>query len=761
MLKTTFDLYRRYRVIIYLRMSSKHQNPRSPDQQLDVIKELIRQLELPWDIVAIYRDDGISGRYNRKRPNYQRMIRDLKTRKVQADLILVDTFERLTRADDGDKIRRDFMRMGLLVLTADTRFADPTTMVGQAMTMLESFRSREDGRIKAHNVLRGKKDAVYLKHWAGGVPPLGIRLKTVFKSINGFEEIDYRVAEPDPHTRWIVEEIYRLADELGYGPVRIANALNNDPRIPDDLKPFHPATIGNILDNAMYIGEYIWGRNCTGIVDDKRVVQPLPQDEWQHIVDYCDPIVDRARWDRVQKHRESRRAIHLARAKSRPSTVSPIAPGLALKYPLSGLVYCSHCKRRMTAQASSPYTTASGEEKRYVNYGCCGTPGGLCHNRKRVPETWLRETVVALMRQRLHLDDCHAEHPAMLEFIEIVRRELESLDTTQPDPSAAIDQEKRELEELCRGWLQSLGKPNLMPTIRSSLEAEFERANARIRQIDADQGSRLAGQEQRQRVLDPREIAQSLRQLATILAGDNASAMNLMLSQHIDSIWCDDAGHVTVRSCKLGALAGNLDLFPRGETSVSIPSPSVTPARYAATPRRRACLDTGGAIDDDEMVAEANEFAVNTDRFAGLGPEWFTEDQFEVPVITCWAETHAIAVAEYRLSTNASMDVTAAHFGKTTPTIRSALQHAVEKHGIDAIGRSVSRPTLRNWSRANAQVVADFMKRPGVTMKIAAAHFERSEPTIRKAILFAQSQASEPDTNSPRDVDQDGQHDAA
>ena len=175
MLKTTFDLYRRYRVIIYLRMSSKHQNPRSPDQQLSVIKELIRQLELPWDIVAIYRDDGISGRYNRKRPNYQRMIRDLKTRKVQADLILVDTFERLTRADDGDKIRRDFMRMGLLVLTADTRFADPTTMVGQAMTMLESFRSREDGRIKAHNVLRGKKDAVYLKHWAGGVPPLGIR----------------------------------------------------------------------------------------------------------------------------------------------------------------------------------------------------------------------------------------------------------------------------------------------------------------------------------------------------------------------------------------------------------------------------------------------------------------------------------------------------------------------------------------------------------------------------------------------------------
>ena len=142
MLPTKFDLHRPYRVVIYLRMSSDRQNPRSPDQQKDVIEELIRRLALPWQVVAVYRDDGISGKLTRKRPGYSRMMKDLKSKRIQADLVLVDTFERLTRSDDGANIRRSIQRMGLLVLTADSGFSDPTTTAGRALSAAWKLRGR-------------------------------------------------------------------------------------------------------------------------------------------------------------------------------------------------------------------------------------------------------------------------------------------------------------------------------------------------------------------------------------------------------------------------------------------------------------------------------------------------------------------------------------------------------------------------------------------------------------------------------------------
>lgn len=761
MLPTTFDLRAPYRVVLYLRMSQEGQNPRSPDQQEAVIRELIKRMDLPWTVVTVYRDEAISGRFTRKRPNFQRMLKDLKTGVVQANLILVDTFERLTRADNGDAIRLSLQKMGVLVLTANSNFTDPTSSGGRVLSAFEALRASEDGKVKAHNVLRGKRDAVRLKQWPGGAAPFGFCLEAVFETVKGLEEIAYRIPKPNPATKWIVEEIFRLADELGYGTSRIAKALNNDPRIPEDLKPFHPATIGEILDNEMHIGEYVWGKNCTGIVDEVRVIQPLPKEEWLHILEFCEPIIDHERWDRVQALRQARREKCPKKPRTQPAIAGLATPGIALKYPLTGLVRCAHCRRRMNPQSSAPYQSVSGDVRRYVYYGCTGLAGGLCENRKRIPEEWLRETVVFLVRSRLHLDDCDPTSPALAEFVKLVQRELDAHEALLPDPSTALLAERQALQERCRGWLQSLGNPELSPLVRHGIEAEYEQANARIQQIDADQVARVAGKVQRERALDPQEVSQRLQSLATLLSESNASAMNLMLSHHIETIWCDETGHVIVRTCKLGALSSDLGLFTQDLAGPADSPASVAPAKYCANPRRRARLDIKGAIEDDEAEIEANEFAVDTNRFAGLGPEWFAEDHFDVPETLSWAEANAQAVAEFRLNNHASMEVTAMHFGKTVPTIRAALKYAKEKFGIDAYGKSVSRPNLPNWSRTHAQAVADYMGQPNITMKMAVAHFGKTEPTIRKALDFAKAEATQ--TGSPNQDDRqiEDQSDAA
>lgn len=127
MLKRFYDWKLVHRVIIYLRMSSDQQNPRSPDQQLEQIKRRLAALGYKWIIVKIYRDDAKSGRYLHKRPGYQKMMRDIRTGAVKADLILVDTLERFGRVEELPMIRKElFEKHGVLVLTADSDFADPT-----------------------------------------------------------------------------------------------------------------------------------------------------------------------------------------------------------------------------------------------------------------------------------------------------------------------------------------------------------------------------------------------------------------------------------------------------------------------------------------------------------------------------------------------------------------------------------------------------------------------------------------------------------
>ena len=405
MLKREFDYKKLYRVVIYCRMSDDRQNPRSPDQQIEEIKRRLKSLGYNWTIVKIYRDDGITGRLLRKRTAFQAMLRELKTGLVIADLILVDTLERFGRVDEIPMMRKQlFERHGILVLTADSSFVDPNSPSGKALGMVEVMRATEDGRIKAHNVSRGKRDAALLKHWPGGPPPFGYMLRSVMKMENGRQVVDYSLLVPNPATRWIIELLFATAEETSYGTPRLARFLNADERIDDGFKPFQPKTIGYWLDSEIYYGDFYFNKNSTGIVDDTRVIEANAPEDILHVPEFCEPLVSRERWENVQALRRARRerlaAARRAKAAANGKQIEPLAPGLALNYLLSGLLFCQ-CGLRMTASSTGAYVTKSGDERRYVSYVCPGYLAGDCQNGTRVPEEWIRSAVIALLRQRL------------------------------------------------------------------------------------------------------------------------------------------------------------------------------------------------------------------------------------------------------------------------------------------------------------------------------------------------------------------------
>jgi site-specific DNA recombinase len=409
MLKNRFDATKRLRVLLYLRMSSDQQNPRSPQQQRESIETTIRRLGHPWEILEAYTDEAVSGRYVRKRNNFQRMLNDIRSGKVKADAILVDTFERFGRADEMADLRRELHhRHGVLVLTADTQFCDPTTTSGKALAAFESLRATEDNRVKAHNVLRGKRDAARQGHWPGGPPPFGYMLQSILTERNGRQEVDYCKLVPDPENAWIVKKLFDVAAAKGLGCLRLAKLFNADNSIPATVKPFNPQTVNDWLQHPIYYGELVWEQHATDVVDDRRVIRRNNEDEFIRVPGFCEPLVTREVWDAVQEIRRGRgervRQARKARRNGGDEQVGALIPGLALTYMLSGLVCCGHCHRSMTASSSPTYTTKRGEARRYVSYGCPGYAGGICPNSTRVPEAWLREVVVSLVRQRLFPD---------------------------------------------------------------------------------------------------------------------------------------------------------------------------------------------------------------------------------------------------------------------------------------------------------------------------------------------------------------------
>jgi hypothetical protein len=248
------------------------------------------------------------------------MLRDIKTGVVKADLILCDTLERFGRVDELPVIRKQlYERYGVLILTADSHFADPTTPSGRALGVVESLRATENGRVKAHNVLRGKRDAAHLGHWPGGLPPFGLALKTFFKNVNGRDEVDYCILVPNPETAWIIQLLFTQAKATGWGQSRLCKWLNDSPEIPEKFKPLQASTVGYWLNNPIYIGELRWAWNSTGIVDDKRVKQRNAEEDVIRVAGFCEPLVDRETWNDVQLMRRKRREVfEKAQARNMP-----------------------------------------------------------------------------------------------------------------------------------------------------------------------------------------------------------------------------------------------------------------------------------------------------------------------------------------------------------------------------------------------------------------------------------------------------------
>lgn len=750
MLKRTFDKNKAYKAVIYARMSSKRQNERSPDQQIAEIKRTIERQNLDWAILGIYRDDGVKGAHLQKRRDFSRLLNDIHSDALQVDLILVDTTERFARSTELNTIRQRLWDVhGVLLLTAESGFSSPLTPQGVVYAAVEAMRSTEENRVKAHQVVRAKRDTIEHGNWPGGKAPRGYVLKKIIKEKNGNDEfvgskliLDSATVNVD-----IIKEAFGICIEKGIRGSKLATHLKAMPEFRAEFSRLSGETVNNWLRNTIYKGVLTWGLYSTGIIND---VRRLERNDPEDVVvkrDFCEPIVSEEKWNLANLGRTE---IVVTSDDESDKLLKPVAPAFTINNMLAGLVRCAGCSGSM-----GPVTSTSEAGVKYTYYRCQRTADDNCDNRVYIHEHWLRTKVIGYLRDKIlgasesrpdaaaKPSEVDLEDPAFNfkskevadEITSLIERRLKVLCSTQNDGRPAIKKHIEEVAGKIYGWTSSLSSPELSGEVRRSIEVELNSAFETKRKFEEALNQLECVFASQEIKLDHQKVRRSMSRLSDVLAGENPSLTNIELSLHIDKIVCNPDGTVDVRFCKLG-LAGvdvikSIDQTSFNNSVVADDDQPTDPGKCLS--RRRARLSVSSDLYNKWDLESLAHWATDPKRFDYLDDCWFEDVSFIRPPQKCWAEENAIAVAKRRLEDSLTFEALAKAFEVSIPTINKSLKIAAKLDPKYAeIPKKMPRP---RWHEDHALEV--FEARKTMSMKQMVLHFSKSDVTLNKAIRFA------------------------
>ena len=301
----------------YIRVSTDDQIELSPDSQLKEIKKYAKNNDIILSKEFIFVDEGISGKYAKKRPEFMKMIGIAKTKPKPFDIILLWKFSRFARNRQDSIVYKSMLRKeyGIDVVSITEQLSDdPTSILVEAL--LEAMDEYYSINL-AQEVKRGMNE----KFSRGGVvaaPPFGYKMGE-----NCFEI--------DEKTSHIVKMIFN--DFINGIPTRqIAIKLNSMGIYSKRGNRFENRTVEYILSNPVYIGKL--RRNLNGIDKHDR----FHRGKDVVIVDgKHEPLIDLKTYEEVQQI-----LLDLKRR------YTPNARNTFADFMLRGLVRCSNCGSTLT-----------------------------------------------------------------------------------------------------------------------------------------------------------------------------------------------------------------------------------------------------------------------------------------------------------------------------------------------------------------------------------------------------------------------------
>ncbi|MFL0246004.1 recombinase family protein [Candidatus Clostridium stratigraminis] len=372
------------RYCMYLRKSRKDDDPSRKGESIDEtlarhyksLEETAQRLHL--NVEMVYKE-VVSGDSIDARPVMQQLLQEVQNKQWTG--VLVVEIERLARGETIDQgiIARAFKYSKTLIVTPKKTF-DPTNPFDAKFFEINLLFSRFEYEAITGRMQEGRLRAVKDGWYVANRPPYGYeRIKHA--GDKGF------TLKPIPKQAEVVKMIYELyttgelqADGTSkrLGVSLIVHRLNQlkTPTIKSDR--WVPATVRDILINPVYIGKVRWNwrpaDKAFNEVGNLTVKRPrATNDTWTIADGRHEAIIDPE-------------VFELAQQFMKQNPARPVGERNTVKNPLSGLVICSMCKRRMTRR---PYGKTG-----YPDTLMCQTPKCPCvSSHLNIVETKLLEAL--------------------------------------------------------------------------------------------------------------------------------------------------------------------------------------------------------------------------------------------------------------------------------------------------------------------------------------------------------------------------------
>lgn len=407
------------RVAAYCRVSTDDEEQKtSYEAQIGYYTEKINS-NPEWQMAGIFADEGISGTQAQKRPEFLKMIRLCRQRKI--DVILTKSLSRFARntADSLGYIR-ELRALGIAVISEKENINTLTAESEMLITIMSCFAQAESESI-SKNVSWG----VWQSFKNGNVPMQYARLLGYRKGHDGNAEIIPEEAE-------VVKEIYRCYLD-GMSMNLIADRLNEKGlTTKGGSSPYRKMVVQRILTNEKYTGDALLQKTYVTDCITKKMRKNNGELPMYLVKNHHEPIISRSDFNRVQEEmarRSAKRTIADKLTKTGQGKYSA-------KYALSELLICGECGehyRRVT------WTAKGFKEVKWrcvsrIQYG-----KKKCHSSPTVDEQALHRAIVSAINEFCEVKDDVAK--ALRESI------TEVLD---PNQNGSIQAAQQRIDELAR-----------------------------------------------------------------------------------------------------------------------------------------------------------------------------------------------------------------------------------------------------------------------------------------------------------------------
>ena len=317
-----------------------------------------------WTIIHEEQEDGVSGHKVRAENRDKLQIIKEHARQGKFDILLVFMFDRIGRiADETPFVVEWFVRNGIRVWNCkegEQRFESHTDKLTNYIRFWQADGESEKTSIRTKTALR---QLVEDGRFRGGIAPYGYDLVKSGRLNKRKHEV-WKLTINETEAA-VVRMIFDKYVNESYGTHRIATWLDSQGYRARTGKPWHPASIRNILCNLTYTGILRNGESRSPVQEDLRIIVP--------------------------KQYEAAQRIRSSRASS-AAPGSSHAPWNKSSCLLSGNIFCGHCGARLTLTTNGKLCPCKAnpdrivKRTRYVCYGktrkqtkCDGQTGYTAH----------------------------------------------------------------------------------------------------------------------------------------------------------------------------------------------------------------------------------------------------------------------------------------------------------------------------------------------------------------------------------------------